>query len=216
MTQRNDQVSAWKLVLRQYFREAMEFCFPNIAALIDWTKPPEFLDKEFQQLSPDAAVGKRHADQLVKLQRKRGKPLFLLLHLEVQAAPEKHFAERMLTYAFRIFDYFHQPATSVAILCDHKADWRPTEYVLDSPGTRHVFQFTMIKLLDYRDRWAELEQSRNPFATVVMAHLKTLETKRHAAQRKEWKLYLIRRLYESGYSRSEILNLFKFVDWAML
>jgi hypothetical protein len=88
MPPRSDQDSPWKLVLRQYFREAMEFFFPTIAELVDWTKPPEFLDKEFQQLAPDAAIGKRYADQLVRLQRQQGQPLYLLLHLEVQAAPD--------------------------------------------------------------------------------------------------------------------------------
>jgi predicted transposase YdaD len=71
-------------------------------------------------------------------------------------------------------------------------------------------------LLDYQDRWDDLERSQNPFATVVMAHLKNQATKHRARARKDWKLYLIRRLYDKGYSRSEIINLFRFVDWAML
>jgi predicted DNA-binding ribbon-helix-helix protein len=74
----------------------------------------------------------------------------------------------------------------------------------------------MVKLLDYSDRWAELEQSRNLFATVVMAHLKAQETQRDAKQRKDSKLSLIRRLYEEGYSRKDVLNLFKFIDWVMI
>lgn len=49
-----------------------------------------------------------------------------------------------------------------------------------------------------------------------MAHLKAQETKRHANQRKEWKLNLIRRLYEAGSTRRDVLNLFKFIDWVMI
>jgi hypothetical protein len=92
---RADQDSPWKLVLRQYFREAMEFFFPAVAKVVDWTKPIEFLDKEFQKITPDAEVGKRFADQLVKVHQKRGKALILLIHVEIQAVPEKGFAERM-------------------------------------------------------------------------------------------------------------------------
>jgi hypothetical protein len=44
---RSDQDFPWKQILRQYFREAIEFFFPATAALIDWQKPPEFLDKEY-------------------------------------------------------------------------------------------------------------------------------------------------------------------------
>ena len=52
----------------------------------------------------------------------------------------------------------------------------------------------MVKLLDYRDRWQALEQDSNPFALVVMAHLKTQATRRNATDLKEWKLRLIRTL----------------------
>jgi hypothetical protein len=35
-----------------------------------------------------------------------------------------------------------------------------------------------VKPLDHANRVAELEQSKNPFAPVVLAHLKALETRR--------------------------------------
>ena len=79
-----------------------------------------------------------------------------------------------------------------------------------------LFQFDTVKLLDYQGQWEALEASPNPFATVVMAHLKAQETKRDANDRKEWKLSLIRRLYEAGYSRRDVLHLFKFIDWVMI
>jgi uncharacterized protein Smg (DUF494 family) len=73
----------------------------------------------------------------------------------------------------------------------------------------------MIKLLDYLPRWDELEASQNPFAIVVMAHLKTKETRNDAVARKEWKFKLTRSLYEQGYERQDILNLFRFIDWIL-
>ena len=48
-----------------------------------------------------------------------------------------------------------------------------------------------------------------------MAHLKTKETRHDAEARKEWKFRLTRRLYEQGYERQAILNLFRFLDWIM-
>jgi hypothetical protein len=213
---RADQDSPWKLVLRQYFREAVEFFFPDIAKVVDWAKPVEFLETEFQKITPDAEIGRRFADQFVKVYRKGGKSILLLIHLEVQAAPEKEFAERMFTYAIRIFEYFHEFPVSLAILCDGKSSWRPTRYAVKTAGSALQFDFTVVKLLDYQTQWAQLEASRNPFAVVVMAHLKTQETKKDSARRKVWKFTLVKRLYELGYSRSDVLNLFKFVDWAMI
>jgi hypothetical protein len=58
VTDRADQDSPWKLILRQYFPEAIEFFFPTITKVIDWTKPIEFLDKEFQKITPDAEIAK--------------------------------------------------------------------------------------------------------------------------------------------------------------
>lgn len=155
-----------------------EFFLPNVAKLVDWTQQPEFLDKEFVKLAPDAKVGRRYADQLVRVKLKRGKDLVLLLHVEIQAAPEKQFAERIFIYSLRIFDYFRQPAVSLAILCDASPTWRPQQYGFSLPGTTLNFEFSMVKLLDYRDRMAELDASRNPFAIVVKAHLRLQETKK--------------------------------------
>jgi hypothetical protein len=48
-----------------------------------------------------------------------------------------------------------------------------------------------------------------------MAHLKTMETKHDNEGRLRWKLTLIRRLYEQGLGRADILRLFHFLDWLM-
>jgi predicted transposase YdaD len=62
----------------------------------------------------------------------------------------------------------------------------------------------------------ELESSNNPFATVVMAHLKVHETKRSSQKRKAWKFNLTKALYEKGYERQQILDLYRFIDWVMI
>ncbi len=77
------------------------------------------------------------------------------------------------------------------------------------------FKFTIVKLLDYAEQWNQLETSSNPFATVVMAHLKAKETRQDSEVRKRWKLYLTKQLYEKGYQREDIINLFRFIDWVM-
>jgi Domain of unknown function (DUF4351) len=137
------------------------------------------------------------------------------VHVEIQAAREKDFAKRMFIYALRILDYFGQPATSLAILCDANRKWRPQRYSFDLPGTSLDFAFSTIKLLDYHAQWVALEQSRNPFAWVVMAQLKLQETKQDKVSRKMWKLRLIRGLYESGYNKIDVVNLFHFIDWIL-
>ena len=160
-TQPDEQDQPWKQIFRLYFREGIELLFPQIACEVDWSRPIDFLDKEFSKIAPDARTGKRVSDQLVKVYRKRGKPIFLLIHVEIQASRESHFARRIFTYALRIFDYFGQPATSLVILCDADEKWRPESYGYSLPGTSLNFEFSTVKLLDYRDRWEDLEASHN-------------------------------------------------------
>ena len=214
--ERADQDSPWKEVLEAYFPQAMQFFFPQTAALIDWNHPHEFLDKEFQKIARDAEQGRRYADKLVKVRLIQGEEIWLLIHVEVQAEPEDNFAQRIFSYNLRIFDFFRKPAISVAILCDSNRKWRPNQYSFNYPDTKLNFEFGTVKLLDYKNRWSELEASDNPFATVVMAHLKTQETSKQAQKRKTWKFSLIRRLYELGFQERDIRNLYRFIDWIMI
>ena len=55
----------------------------------------------------------------------------------------------------------------------------------------------------------------SPFSVVVMAHLKTLETSGNPLSRKQWKLSLIKLLYQRGYSRTDVLQLLRFIDWLL-
>ena len=76
-------------------------------------------------------------------------------------------------------------------------------------------EFPVVKLLDYADRVAELEAERNPFAAVVLAHLKTVETRREPARRRDWKIRLVKSLFDRGLSAEEIRQLFRLIDWLM-
>jgi hypothetical protein len=76
-------------------------------------------------------------------------------------------------------------------------------------------EWPAVKLLDYSTRVEELEQSVNPFAKVVLAHLKTLETRKDMGARRTWKFRLIRELYEQGFSNQDIWHLFRVIDWFM-
>ena len=214
--ERADQDSPWKEILEAYFPQAMQFFFPQTAALINWEIPHEFLDKEFQQIAHDAEQGRRYADKLVKVWQHQGEEIWLLIHIEIQAKSEELFPERMFSYNLRIFDRFGKPAISVAILCDADPKWRPNQYNYNYPDTRLNFEFGTVKLLDYQNRWTELEASDNPFATVVMAHLKTQQTKKKPQERKNWKFSLIRRLYAQGLQEKDIRNLYRFIDWVMM
>jgi hypothetical protein len=104
---------------------------------------------------------------------------------------------------------------SLAILADDDPAWRPSQFGYGRWGGHAGIRFLVRKLLDYAAHEAALEADANPFATLVLAHLKTLETRRAPADRHAWKLRLVRGLYERGMSAEDVRQLFRFIDWMM-
>ncbi|MEZ4664348.1 MAG: hypothetical protein R2911_43000 [Caldilineaceae bacterium] len=216
MQQPNDDFdSPWKNAIEWYFEEFMAFFFPVAHEGIDWSMPVEFLDKELQQVVRDAELGRRYADKLAKVFKKDGVEQWVYVHIEVQGGHETGFEQRVYTYNYRLFDRYNQHVASFVVLADASSKWRPNAFQYELWGCEVNFKFPSIKLVDYNDRWLELESGRNPFTTVVMAHLKAQETRRNPKARYDAKFYLIRRLYESGYARDDIVKLFNFIDWVM-
>jgi len=212
---RDSYDSPWKETSERSLPDLMALLFPHIHAEIDWSRGYESLDKELAQVVRDADHGRRLADKLFRVYRRDGEPEIVHLHVEVQGQPEAGFPERFFVYYYRIFDYRGGPVVSLAILADADPDWRPGEYTAELWGCSVRFEFPVAKLWDYNERWEELEASSNPFATVVMAHLKTKTTRHDPRERLRWKLWLTRRLYEKGWPRQQILDLFWFIDWVM-
>lgn len=211
-----DYDSPWKEALERYFEAFMAFCFPQAHAEIDWARNYEFLDKELQQVVRDAEIGRHLVDKLVKVWLQNGEEAWVLVHIEVQGQVEPQFAKRMYVYNYRLFDRYDRRVASLAVLGDEQLNWRPDGYSYTLWGCRASLEFPVVKLLDYEAQWSDLEQSSNPFAVIVMAHLKAQATRRDLEGRLQWKLSLVKGLYEQGYGREDILELFRFIDWVML
>lgn len=211
----SDYDSPWKEALERYFPQFLEFFFPQIHAEIDWSRGWTFLDKELQQVVRDAELGRRLVDKLVKVWKLDGTETAILIHIEVQGQRESDFAERMFVYHYRLRDRYNFPVVNLAVLADENASWRPTQYGYALWGCQTNFEFPMVKLLDYKPQFAVLEQSSNPFAVVVAAHLQAQATRQNPEDRLKWKLRLVKGLYERGYDREDILELFRFIDWVM-
>jgi hypothetical protein len=70
----------------------------------------------------------------------------------------------------------------------------------------------MVKLLDWKDRLDELLQSENVFSLIVAAQIQAKLCKK-PEQKRDAKMQLIRLLYERNYSREQIIELLRLVDW---
>ncbi|MCU0642821.1 MAG: cytosolic protein [bacterium] len=209
------QDQAWKEIIEKLFPDFLAFFFPKIYSDIDFSRGVEFLDKELQKILKGSELGKKIVDKLVKVYLNDGSEKWLLIHIEVQGYQEENFSERIYIYNYRIFDRYREEVISLALLTDINKNYRPTVFEVSRWGFKLSFQFPIIKLLDYQEKWKKLEQNLNPFGIVVMSFLKTIETKGNEQQRYSWKKHFLLGLYERGLTRDIIFILYQFIDLLM-
>lgn len=103
--------SPWKGILDRYFPAFIAFFFPEIHQEINWSQGYEILDKELEQVTRDADLGKRLADKLFKVWRRNGDEQVVYTHVEVQAKSQTIFPQRMHVYNYRVYDRYQKPST---------------------------------------------------------------------------------------------------------
>ena len=211
----DDYDSPWKEAIEQYFEEFVAFFFPKAYKQIDWSRGYEFLDKELRQITKKAEISRKYVDKLVKVWLKDQNEVWAVIHADVQNQREEDFSRRMYVYNYRLFDRYGRHAASFAVLGDANPNWRPSQFTQELMGCKVNFKFPTVKLSDYRKKIQKLEKSRNPFAVVVMAHLKTQETAKDHVKRMNEKLAIVKMLYRKGFSKQDIISLFRFIDWIM-
>jgi GTP-binding protein EngB required for normal cell division len=117
MTEPNAEYdTTWKEALGQYFAQFLELVFPQVYDLVDWTKPPQSLDKELEQILQDSESGLRIADKLFQVWQLNNQPAWILIHVEVQSQEQSNFGQRMYIYNYRGFDLYLRPVISLAVL----------------------------------------------------------------------------------------------------
>jgi len=226
----DDYDGAWKHMVERFLPQFLELCHPEAFADIDWKRGVEWLDKDLKKLLPKAKASSRWADKLLKVWRRSlpssgskdfvgSEPGIVHLHIEFQNQRDRELPERVFVMGYRAYDRYRCPIVSLVVL-GQKGDWDlETSFGWRVWGGRYEVGFPVVKLWEYNEpkRWAELEAlaETNPFAVLVMAHLKSTETKNQASRRYTWKLDLFRRLLASNYERHDIEALLDFVDWLM-
>ena len=216
--------SAWKDIVRAHLRPFLEFFFPRIAAEINFSVTPRFLDKELGKITGDSRQPNRYADFLIRTHLKSGEERLLLCHIEIQGAEERNFAERIFQYATRIYLRHDSFPASLMVLTDENPHFRPSGYSIERPGVSLELRFNTVKLQDYRHRREELAVSGNPFACVVEAQLEVNELRKRrgatgSLDREErgyiLKKSLLKNMLRRGYEREYTGSLLQFIDWML-
>ncbi|AQR66100.1 cytosolic protein [Aquaspirillum sp. LM1] len=211
----DDYDSPWKDAVEHYFPEFIAFYFPDASQQINWARGHEFLDQELRAVVQDAELGKRFVDKLAKVALQDGSERWVYVHLEVQGSAQAEFAEQMFVYNYRLYDRYRQPVASLALLADTTPHWRPDHFSFAVLGCKHELCFPVAKLLDYTQDQAGLYANPNPFALVTLAHLLTQATRQDMNARFAAKWKLVQLLYQRGWDKQRVIDLFSVMDWMM-
>jgi len=204
----------WKSILEEIFDDFLFFFFPDADKLFDLTKGFEYLDKELEQLFPPEQneYATRYVDKLVKVFTLTGSEQWILIHIEVQGYNDKHFAQRMFTYFYRIFDKYNKPITAFAIFTEENKQFNPNVFEQEFLGTRLRYEFNIYKVIDQSEE--ELSQSNNPFAQVILTVLAAIKSK--GLEEEEVfniKIELTRRLLSKNIPKNKIRAIMNFLRY---
>ena len=200
----------WKDVVEKLFPYFINLVAPEFYLSVNWSKPIVFLDDELRQISPDSEETTRYVDRLVRVFLLNGEEKWVLIHIEVQGYRDPKFSERMFIYFYRIYDKFKRDILSIAVFADPFKRYKPDRFNYRFYTTKLEFQYQVYKVIEQDDE--ELKKSDNPFALVVLAAKRSLESRGDEEKRFRFKRELVRLMLEKGYSREEILAIFRFLD----
>ena len=201
----------WKVSFRTLMPQFVEFFFPQHYGKIDWNKEIVFLDKELQTIQPNSRPKNRIADVLVMLHRKRGKPLYILLHIEIQGYIDKVFGLRAHQMRYRIEDKFGINPVMLCVFTDSNPHFHPKEYVVETWGTGVRTFFNTYKVMENHP-----SNYKNPDRIVSLI----METVYYSTQLKGKSddeimglfLPITRKLITKGYTRKEIEVAYNFIE----
>jgi GTPase SAR1 family protein len=101
--------------------------------------------------------------------------------------------------------------TGIAIFTGKDGMKMPAQFKYECLNTRLVYQYNTLSILDFTDK--ELEESENPFATVVLVAKKALLKGKDLDERLlEEKLMIARLLKEKGFSERKISKIMVFLN----
>lgn len=170
-----DHDRLFKELLTTFFYEFLELFFDKIAALIDRSQPPAFLDKEiFGELTSDR---RRELDLVARVKLASGDAHFLV-HLEPQAQWIGDFPEKVFRYFAKLWDRHGLRVYPIAILSfESPREIQESQLSMRFPGLNVLdFRYSIVQL--NRLDWRAFVNKPNPVASALMARMNFPEEER--------------------------------------
>lgn len=214
---RVDYDSPWKEFITLFFRQLIKLLLPELYAMIDWSRKPEFIDTELRRLSPQSETGRLLPDRLVRVWLKNGESRVIHIHFEAQSQFTVKMEERVFAYYARAWLELRTDIICIVIYADKNPNWRPNRYLRELPGTRLDFQFHAVKLLDLDEAFLLTHaKRRNPAALMLLAFRRAIETEQNVDARFEARKQLIALMMEHGYTSNQQAHILRLMEWVLM
>ena len=204
------QDELWKIIIPLLWDDFICYFLPEWVEQIDFSRKPEFLDKDLNRLMPVGKSKNRRADILMRVYLKNGEHKTFLLHVEVQAYFESGFPRRLFQYYYRISDLLQEPIETLVIMIDEDPNYRPNEYIEQCGQTKVHFTFRLFKLLDNPPPYME----GNIFSIVLEVAWYALKQNmlKNDEDLEQLKFQLMKRLVENKIEDEKIYAIFDFIN----
>jgi hypothetical protein len=209
--------SNWKYLIIKYFYLFVAFFMPDLYADIDPNRPPVFLDNELQTIWRSMKTGLKMTDKLVQVWLKNGDERLILVHIEVQARFETLFSKRMFTISYRIVDKYKVQPVALALFVDTPIPKEFDTYEDKLYGTETRYKYNAYKIIDQIEADL-LKRADNLFALVVLANLRTVQTKKEGDEidRLLFKKHLYNLVIERNFDPEVYYDLLNFINYLMV
>ena len=209
--QDSDFDGAWKEALKGHLSAFLLVYFPTMYRLIDWSHPPEWLDKEISIVIGRTRTKNRSVDLLARMHLLTGELVTVLIHIEIQTDPEVGFSLRVARYNAGLLYTLGERVVTLVILGDLDPNWRPDEDRFECGGFVSHYQFPVCKLIErleteWKDDWSLP-------VILARAQIEAVRTRGDPEARYAVKVRLFRRMFGLGLKRDEIYNLMQLLDW---
>jgi hypothetical protein len=204
------QDELWKLIIPILWKDFIYYFLPEWVVEIDFSRKPDFLDKDLKKLMPTSKSKNRAVDILMRVYFKNGASKTFLLHIEIQAYFERFFTKRVFQYYYRISDLLQEAIETLVIMIDDDANYRPNEHFEQFGQTSVLFKYRLFKLLDNPPPY----KANNIFSIVLEVAWYALKQNmlKNDSDLETLKFRLIKKLLENDIEDEKIYAILSFIN----
>ncbi len=204
--ERVDSDQLTKRLVELFFKDFLEFFYPDLAKIIDFNRKIDFPNKELYSGMIEGE--KTVSDILAKVNLLDGQEQYVLIHVEIQSSRDIDIPRRMYRYFSNIWMKYEKPVFAFALFIDESRWKEPISNVfkVEFMGTELTYKFHLEKTKNYN--YEEYLDYPNPIVTAFLTRMNYGKKSRALVKAEAMKR--IEKYY--NFTETQIETLLHFID----